>query len=285
MFQRRYSGYLAQLVLWDSRTKSVTGINHALSTPHYPHSNGHAESAVKAMKSLVAKSAESGDIDSDEFCEGLLEWFNTPKAAGLSPAKILYGHPLRSIIPAKLCSYKQIWKEKFDNWDSNVVVSKRKEKDRYDSGAKPLNQLQIGQRVRIQDPNSKKWDRVGYIVGIGRNRDYHVKLPSGRVYWRNRQFLRPVAPAEATAKSPDRGSNAESDEPVVSSSDARSNEGPVPDCTAESVHTDQNAASNCDVIAARTKPSVRFSDVVHTQYIPRQSNAKLDATPHICVNL
>ena len=26
MFQRRYSGYLAQLVLWDSRTKSVTGV-------------------------------------------------------------------------------------------------------------------------------------------------------------------------------------------------------------------------------------------------------------------
>ena len=85
------------------------GINHALSTPHYPQSNGHAESAVKAMKSLVAKSAESGDIDSDEFCEGLLKWLNTPKAAGLSPAEILYGHPLRSIILAKLCSYKQFW--------------------------------------------------------------------------------------------------------------------------------------------------------------------------------
>ena len=250
------------------------GVNHALSTPHYPQSNGHAESAVKAMKSLVAKSAESGDIDSDEFCEGLLEWLNTPKAAGLSPAEILYGHSLRSIIPTKMCSYKQIWKEKFDKWDSNVVDSKRKEKDRYDFGAKPLNQLQIGQKVRIQDPNSKKWDRVGHIVGIGRNRDYHVKLPCGRVYWRNRRFMRPVAPTETTAESPDRGSTAESYGPVVFSSDARANEGPVPDSTAESVLTDQNAASNCDVIAARTKPSVRFSDVVHTQHIPRRSNRK-----------
>ena len=255
------------------------GVNHALSTPYYPQSNGHAESAVKAMKSLVAKSAESGDIDSDEFCEGLLEWLNTPKAAGLSPAEILYGHSLRSIIPAKMCSYKQIWKEKFDKWDSNVVDSKRKEKDRYDSGAKPLNQLQIGQKVRIQDPNSKKWDRVGHIVGIGRNRDYHVKLPSGRVYWRNRRFMRPVAPTETTAESPDRGSTAESYGPVVFSSDARANEGPVLDSTAESVRTDQNAASNCDVIAARIKPSVRFSDVVHTQYIPRRSNRKTRRNP------
>ena len=99
------------------------------------------------MKSLVAKSAESGNIDSNEFCKGLLKWLNTLKAAGLSPSEILYGHPLQSIIPAKLCSYKQIWKEKFDKWDSNIVVSKQKEKDRYDSGAKRLNQLQIGQRV------------------------------------------------------------------------------------------------------------------------------------------
>ena len=44
--------------------------------------------------------------------------------------------------------------------------------------------------MRIQDPNSKLWDRVGQVVGIGRHRDYHVKLPSGRIYWRNRRFLR-----------------------------------------------------------------------------------------------
>ena len=29
------------------------------------------------------------------------------------------------------------------------------------------------------------------IIGIGRPRDYHVKLPSGRVYWRNRRFMKP----------------------------------------------------------------------------------------------
>ena len=84
------------------------GINHALSTPHYPQSNGHPESSQSYEK------LSRSDIDSDEVCEGLLEWLNTPKAAGLSPAEILYGHPLRPIIPAKLCSYKQVWKEKFD---------------------------------------------------------------------------------------------------------------------------------------------------------------------------
>ena len=33
----------------------------------------------------------------------------------------------------------------------------------------------------------------GLIIGVGRNRDYHIKLPSGRVCWRNRRFIRPIS--------------------------------------------------------------------------------------------
>ena len=53
-----------------------------------------------------------------------------------------------------------------------------------------LPPLRLSTHVRVQNPISKRWDRQGIIIGIGRHRDYHVKLPSGRVYWRNRRFLR-----------------------------------------------------------------------------------------------
>jgi transposase InsO family protein len=33
------------------------GVDPALSTPHYPQSNGHAESSVRAMKNLVIKTS------------------------------------------------------------------------------------------------------------------------------------------------------------------------------------------------------------------------------------
>ena len=44
----------------------------------------------------------------------------------------------------------------------------------------------------IQHPIEKLWDIVGTVVEIGRYRDYLVKLPCGKTYWRNRRFLRPV---------------------------------------------------------------------------------------------
>ena len=71
-----------------------------MSSPHYPQSNGHAEAAVKAMKSLLKKSSPSGHINSDEFQRGLLEWRNTPSSDGQSPAQILLGRQLRSDIPS-----------------------------------------------------------------------------------------------------------------------------------------------------------------------------------------
>ena len=46
----------------------------------------------------------------------------------------------------------------------------------------PFTPLRIGQKVHIQDPTTKKWDRCGDIIGIGKHPGYHVRLPSGRVY-------------------------------------------------------------------------------------------------------
>ena len=62
----------------------------------------------------------------------------------------------------------------------------------YNKRAKHLNPLKIAQNVRIQDHITKKWLRSGLIIGVGRNRNYHIKLPSGRVSWCNTCFIRPI---------------------------------------------------------------------------------------------
>ena len=76
------------------------GVEWQPSKPTYAQRNGHAEAAVKAVKLLVHKCAPSGDLASEEFLQGLLELRNTPDATGFSPAQVLFGHQLPSIVPA-----------------------------------------------------------------------------------------------------------------------------------------------------------------------------------------
>ena len=145
---------------------------------------------MKAVKSLLIKSAPNGRIDSEAFLQGLLEWRNTPKAHGMSPSEIVFGHPLRSLVPAHHESYSSKWKDIMDRRESAAEEEGRKVKRQYDQHARKLKPFKIGAPVRIQNPDSKHWDKCGIIISVGRNRDYRVKLPSGRVYWRNRRFLR-----------------------------------------------------------------------------------------------
>ncbi len=164
-----------------------------MSTAAYPQSNGLAESAVKTLKALVKK--HGNKASSEEFHEGFLELCNTPRTGGKSPAEIVFGHPLRSRVPAHHKSFDPQWLVPLDEHDRKTAEIAAKAAERYDASSKSLPPLQVGTEVLIQTPQSKLWDRTGKIISIGRSRDYQIRLPSGRCLWRNRRFLRPL-PAE-----------------------------------------------------------------------------------------
>ena len=63
------------------------GINHEQSSPHYPQANGAAEASVKSMKHIIEKSFKGGNIGIDAFREAIIEFCNTPRQHGLSPAQ------------------------------------------------------------------------------------------------------------------------------------------------------------------------------------------------------
>ncbi|KAG0725211.1 Transposon Tf2-6 polyprotein [Chionoecetes opilio] len=168
------------------------GVYHAVSSPHYPQSNGHAEAAVKSVKHVILKTAPNGNIDSEDFDRGLLELRNTPNSTGRSPAMTLYGHPLRSCVPAHPESFSEEWQTRTEDCDRRAAARAEQVKAQYDQHARPLPRLCVGQTVRVQDPTSHRWDKVGVVMGCGTTRDFEVRLPSGRVWWRNRRFLRPV---------------------------------------------------------------------------------------------
>ena len=166
-------------------------VTHVRSSPHYPQSNGLAESAVKSMKRLIQKTTRDGDLDVDSFQRALLEWRNTPNASGQSPAQALYGRPLSSFLFAHHSSFAPTWQQQAEDLDRRTAQQFAATANSYNKSARDLRNLSIGTTVDIQHPRTKLWSASGKIVAIDPNRNYMVKLPSGRVYWRNRCFLRP----------------------------------------------------------------------------------------------
>ena len=75
--------------------KSQWQFEHTTSSPHYPRSNGLAESTVKAVKRLIKKCHRSNQ----DILKGLLILRNTPIKCGQSPAQLLKGYTLRDNLP------------------------------------------------------------------------------------------------------------------------------------------------------------------------------------------
>ncbi|XP_045105474.1 uncharacterized protein LOC123500985 [Portunus trituberculatus] len=134
------------------------------------------------------------DIANTVRAIGLLELRNSPNYTGRSPSQHLYGHPLRSCVPAHPESFSADWQTKTEECDRRAAARAEQVQAHYDQHARPLPKLCIGATVRIQDPVSLRWDKVGVVMGCSRNREYDVRLPSGRVWRRNRRLLRPLPP-------------------------------------------------------------------------------------------
>ncbi|UYV81835.1 hypothetical protein LAZ67_20002653, partial [Cordylochernes scorpioides] len=70
---------------------SEVGFRHITSSPKHPQSNGQAEAAVKIVKSLMKKNKDP--------VLALMEYRATPLANGLSPAELLFGRKIRTMVP------------------------------------------------------------------------------------------------------------------------------------------------------------------------------------------
>ena len=128
---------------------------------------------------------------------------------------MLYGHPLRSCVPAHAKVFQQQWQARAESCDRRAATRLRDTTERYDVHAKPLAPLLVDSNARIQDTSTKRWDKVGTVMDIGYSRDYFIRMPSGRVWWRNRRFLWPTSPQSDSPPDTDSTpSDQESSQPV-----------------------------------------------------------------------
>ena len=76
---------------------SKWGVTRNKSTPYYPQSNGLVEATVKCIEKIILILTINGNLDKENFQKSLQE-----KVDGLSPAQIVFGNPLRSLISTHL---------------------------------------------------------------------------------------------------------------------------------------------------------------------------------------
>lgn len=180
------------------------GIAHDQSSPHHPKANSHAEAAVKTAKDLIKKTTSNGNINEGQFLRALIEHRNTPRADGLSPAMRVFGRPTRTPLPSHPVIFNKVDQRKILKADQRALELKRKAKVRYDQGSRELTQLSVGDVVQVQHAHKKHWGLIAEVVEVDqRGRSYRVRSETGRLYWRNRRFLRlyngvPTSAAEPT---------------------------------------------------------------------------------------
>ena len=164
---------------------SANSIEHNLSSPYNPKSNGLAESGVKIVKHLMQKCQSSGE----DLPRALYEWRNCPRSDGFSPAQLFFGRRQVTSLPALERQYQPV------NFQSAAAARDSchsKMKDMHDQHKKFLPGLSPGQPVFVQDSSTGKWSKTGFVVKARPDQLSYLVNVDGRQMLRARSMLRPT---------------------------------------------------------------------------------------------
>lgn len=157
------------------------GFTHQTASPHYPQSNGKAESAVKTAKNIMQKAIHAG-IDG---WKAILEYRNTPtQQLNTSPVQRFYGRRTRGALPQR-SSLLEPERVSMRGAGGCSEAAKRA----YDRRARDLPPLPDGTAVFIQPQQRRAPWIKGTVERTSGPRSYDVRTEAG-VYRRNRRQLR-----------------------------------------------------------------------------------------------
>ena len=168
------------------------GVEHIISSAHYPQSNGRAELGVKTAKRILHENVSStGSLNTEAASKALLQYRNTPiQGVGLSPAQILFHRNLRDSIPVQVHTLKphHQWILAAQNRERALQKRNMTTAKRYNTFTRDLGPLEVGTKVLVQDYKGKRrWNKTGTVVERS-NRKYTV---------RNRRFLKAQEPQDS----------------------------------------------------------------------------------------
>ena len=145
-------------------------------------------------KPLTLPNKSSKDAKTDPRL-GLLEYRNTPVDGFRSPAQLLKGRQLRSIMP---CTTRHLSPKTVSPAELRKVrqMQQQRQSCYYDKSAAPLPPLNAGQLIWCQLKEKGQWEKA-VIKSIHDSRSYWITTENGGEYRRNRVHLRPRVPSAA----------------------------------------------------------------------------------------
>uniref|UniRef100_A0A0A9W2U6 RNA-directed DNA polymerase n=1 Tax=Lygus hesperus TaxID=30085 RepID=A0A0A9W2U6_LYGHE len=158
------------------------GFQTVTSSPHYPQSNGQAESAVHTAKKILAK------------CEnlriGLLSYNSSPLKNGFSPSELLMGRRLRTMVPISTENLRPKLPDmgKLQQFEREDRERRKHYFDRRHGAVKEKPDLRVGEHVYVRDLKQQ---------GIVKEKDvsprsYLVETSQGSIVRRNQYHLVPL---------------------------------------------------------------------------------------------
>ena len=159
-------------------------IEHRVSSPRNPQSNGMAEHCVQTMKASLIKTIEGGeDVDL-----ALLTHKTIPLNQGLPlPAELLNSRKYKTLLPTHIVptrlqeSYRQIMDQ-----------GKQVQAQLYNKNTRALLRLQQSQKVVVQlNPDKNIWTPAQVIqCPTNKGRSYSLRTIYSGVYTRNKRFIK-----------------------------------------------------------------------------------------------
>ena len=163
-------------------------IEHRTSSPHYPQSNGLAESMVKVSKNLIEKAVRQ-ELPWNQL---LLDYRCTPISGEIpSPAEILFGRKLQSsitILPSQVMNDRiSKQRELIAKKEGKFYTNTKDFQDRIK--ALPFK---AGQNVWLQNSDSRKCEEAVIHEKCREPNSYMVQIPAtGQCFRRNSNFIKP----------------------------------------------------------------------------------------------
>ena len=162
-------------------------IEHRTCSPHYPQSNGLAESMVKVSKNLIQKAVRQ-DLPWNQL---LLDYRCTPISSEIpSPAEILFGRKLQSsisILPS------QVMNDRISKQRELIAKKEVKFYTNFKDFQDRIKALpfKAGQNVWLQNSDSRKCEEAVIREKCREPNSYMVEIPTTRqCFRRNSNFIK-----------------------------------------------------------------------------------------------